>query len=223
MIMWAATGRRYGPCPVVVQPSRACTPEPLYQTYQVSSYGYGITSPVIENGQWYNRPGGGCCNTGCQVTLDGPTTKAQITSITLDGDVLAPSAYVVLDGTDLVRVDGGCWPCCINSGIQDPPQFSVAYTIGLPIPAAVQAAFEHLACETAKACVGSVCALPARLTRLTRQGVDIEVEQIPVDQAGMVLTGIKAVDDVIIAVNPHRLTAAPMVMTPDLPPARRLT
>lgn len=228
MIMYAATGRRYGPCPITVQPSGRCAPAPLYQTFAVP--GGGLATPYISGGSWYNGPyvgdsdSGVCCGSnGCEIALDGPTTKAQITSVTLAGELLSANAYVVMDGHLLVRTDGSCWPCCTNWSSQSPAGFVVAYTIGLTIPAAVQAAFERLACELAKACTGGPCALPQRMTRLTRQGVDIEIEQVPVDERGMTLTGIKDVDDVILAVNPFRLTQAPMVLSPDLPPPRRLT
>lgn len=223
MIMWAATGRRYGKCPLIVQPAGQCSPEPGYLVFPVSGLGGGVYGPVIVDGIWYNRPSGGCCSTWCEVALEGPTTAADITEITVAGEVVDPAAYVVYDGNLLVRTDGQCWPCCINYGQADPPGFVVEYEIGLPIPPAVQGAFERLACEMAKACVGGPCALPQRMTRLTRQGIDIEIEQVPVDERGMTLTGIKDVDDVILAVNPYRLTQAPQVLTPDLPLPRRLT
>lgn len=228
LIMYAATGRRYGPCPITVQPVGQCAPIPLYRTYTVP--GGGLATPYISGGNWYNGPylgdgdgaGGACCTrNGCEVWLDGPVTKSQITNITLGGETLEPAAYTVLDGTALVRTDGACWPCCANTPGQ--ATFTVTYSVGLPIPAAVQAAFERLACETAKACGGGDCALPQRIARLSRQGVDIEIEQVPVDEAGLVLTGIQSVDDVIRAVNPHRLTHAPAVLSLDVPSPRRVT
>ena len=87
MIMYAATGRRYGPCPVVVQPAGQCAPDPLYRTY--AAPGGGLATPFIDGGQWYNGPyagdgdRGACCTTsGCEVALQGPTTKALITAVT---------------------------------------------------------------------------------------------------------------------------------------------
>ena len=221
-IMWAATGRRYGLCTVTVSPARACATEPLYQTYEVGgAFGYGLASPVIDGGTWYNRPAGGCCATGCAAELVGPTSKANIVSVTVDGVLVDADAYLVADGHQLVRVDGQCWPCCPS--FTDPTAFAVTYRQGIAIPPAVQAGFERLACDIAKACVGAPCALPARMTRLTRQGVDIEVEPIPTTERGLILTGIKDVDDIIMADNPGRITAPPMVMTPDIPQPRRWT
>lgn len=229
VIMFAATGRRYGPCPVVVQPAGQCATDPLYRTYRVA--GGGLATPYVAGGNWYNGPyvGDGdsrscCTSSGCEVYLDGPTTKAQITSVTVGGDVVPSGSYVVMDGHILIRTDGSCWPCCTSWTAQNPAGFSVSYTIGLPVPPGVQAAFERLACEMAKACAGGPCALPQRMTRLSRQGVDIEIEQIDPETTGQpLLTGIKDVDDVIRAVNPHALMQAPAVLSPDLPQPRRLT
>lgn len=227
LIMWAATGRRYGPCEVTVQPSPPRRAVPLYQTYELGPGGYALTTPVIDGGQWYNRPYAnddsiGCCTPAhCEVALPGPTTTANIVEVLVDAEVVDPGAYVVMDGYLLVRTDGSCWPVCANSGTH--PTFSVTYRVGLDIPPAVQGAYERLACEMAKACTGGACALPQRMTRLTRQGVEIELEQVDTETPGALLTGIKDVDDIILMVNPHRLTAAPAVMSPDLPAPRRIT
>jgi hypothetical protein len=231
LIMWAATGRRYGPCDTSIQPAGRRCAEPLYRTYELGPYvGGGLLSPVIDGGQWYNRPytngdGGLCCrDMACDVELPGPFTKANITSVIVDGVTLDADAYVVFDGRILTRVDGTCWPCCTNYSHQDPPGFVVNYKIGLDIPAAVQSAFEALACETAKACAGQACALPQQMVRLSRQGVDLEVETVdPTDATGRILTGIKDVDDVIRADNPWGMVAGPQVFSPDLPMGRRLT
>ena len=230
LIMWAATGRQYGLCEITVQPTgRRCNPEPLYQTYGVGS-AHGLLSPVIDGGQWYNRPGyggdgGSCCtDTGCEVELQGPVLKENVLAVTVDGVTLDEAAYVVFDGRLLTRVDGSCWPCCVNYSVQNPAGFTVTYLLGQDIPTGVQYAFERLACETAKACAGQACALPQRMTRLSRQGVDMEVEVVDRDiTPGRLLTGIKEVDDVIVAVNPYGAAAPSAVYSPDMATPRRLT
>lgn len=229
-VMWAATGRRYGACEITVMPPGMWigTPDPdtEYRTYPVGyGWGDGLLSPVIENGLWYNRARNGkgwCCPGACEIPLDGPTTTAQIAEVTVNGDVVDPDAYQVQNGDLLVRIDGGCWPCCNNYG-NPSTGFTVTYSIGLPIPAAVQGAFELLACDVAKACIGGACALPRTITRLTRQGVDLEVAEIPTDPSGLILTGIPRVDDVIRADNPGQLFAPPLVLSPDMPRPRRIT
>lgn len=225
-IMWAATGRQFGLYELTVMPPGlavgAGDPDTEYRVYPVTMWGNDLIAPAIENGQWYNRPRGTCCPGACEVALQGPTATSQIISVHVGGDLVDPDAYAIQDAYLLVRVDGGCWPCCNNYGHPD-TAFTVNYTIGTPIPAAVQTAFERLACEIAKDCAGNACALPRNITRLTRQGVDLEVQEIPTDPGGLILTGLWDVDQIIRAVNPNQLTRPPMVLSPDMPPPRRFT
>ena len=226
MVMWAATGRQYGRCEIVVRPCAREALDPQYRTYPVdwSTLGGG-SGPYTLGGVWYNGPVG--CEESCdcsagtrELVLDGPTTTASITSVTLSGILLAPAAYRVLDGRRLIRIDGSAWPTCDDPSA-DPAPIEVTYLIGLPVPPAVQVAFERLACEFARACSGAPCALPQQLRSLTRQGVELQVEQLPIDTTGPLLTGIREVDLVIRAVNPRGRQARSMVISPDLPaPAR---
>jgi hypothetical protein len=61
------------------------------------------------------------------------------------------------------------------------------------------------------------------VTRLTRQGVDVEMAELPTDPGGLIMTGLPSVDQVIRAVNPNQLAAPPMVLSPDTPRPRRVT
>jgi hypothetical protein len=73
-----------------------------------------------------------------------------------------------------------------------------------------------LACEYAKSLNGGACKLPAKMTRLSRQGVEVEVSSPdPIDGR----TGIREVDDVIAALNPSRRQAPPLLLSPDIPGA----
>jgi hypothetical protein len=231
-VMWAATGRRYGPCEVTILPCNARRELPLYQAFSVvdplgiDSVSGGFAGPVLDDGQWFNRCSvTGCsCRARCEVPLPGPV--AAVVEVTVEGDVVTPSAYQVqadsTGGELLVRVDGDCWPTCQIYGTEI-PGFTVTYTRGLAIPAAVQSGFEVLACEYAKACTGAACALPPRLQSLTRQGVEVTVAEIPTEPGGLIRTGIKVVDDIIQAVNPYGLAAAAEVLSPDQPRFRTIT
>lgn len=223
--MWAATARRYGQCDVVVQPC----PRPAllreYQTYPVDHPDYGAA--YIHQGVWRNSCSGsdedsGCCS-GCEIELDGPTSTAGITEVTVAGVVVPPASYEVMDGYILVRTDGVCWPTCVNYSTQNPTAFQVEYKKGEPIPARVQKAVERLACEYAKACAGSACALPGRLRSLTRQGVEVTMEELSTEDPGRIRTGIREVDMIIALENPHGRTQRPIVLTPDMPLPRMLT
>lgn len=225
--MWAATGRRYGLCELTVMPCNPPMREPLYQVFPVEydtfgdGSGHGMYPYLGGSGEWRNAGcGAGCtCKARCEVALDGPVNS--VSAVAVDGVAVAPSAYRVEDRRLLVRIDGQCWPSCVEQGTAV-PGFTVTYLRGDPIPPAVQAAAELLACEYAKACVGGDCALPERLTSLTRQGISVEVAQDN-DDVFTGLTGIPQVDRVIADENPGKLHSRPQVLSPDLVPARVVT
>lgn len=216
-LMWAATGRRYGPCEVTVQPCNPRPREPLYQVYPVIWDWVGTA--VLDGGRWYNRCRRTCCDDWCSVALAGPTTTDGVVSVAVAGDVIPPAAYVIMNRYLLVRVDGECWPTCTSARRQSPPDFEVTYLRGLPVPPAVQAAVNTLACEYAKACTGADCRLPTNLSRLSRQGVEVTMAETP-EYGDMIRTGIPEVDAVIAADNPGRRTSPPLILSPDTPPAR---
>lgn len=219
-IVWAGTGRRYGQCEVTVEPCAPVADEPLYATYPVTGSPWSV---YVESGQWHNtcQPSACSCTGRCEVALEGPTSTADITSVTVAGVLVDPSAYVVYDGYLLTRVDGQCWPTCRD--YSDPgTAFTVVYLRGEPIPAHVQQVVNRLACELAKACTGGECALPARVRSLTRQGVDVEFGDL-VDPAGRFSTGVADVDRVLAAENPNGLAQRPSVLSPDVPLPRWVT
>lgn len=224
--MWAATGRRYGLCEVTVMPDVRRPKLPLYRTYPLIGGRYGqypYLGPVSVVAGSVPNPspvGSSCCSGLCEVALDGPV--ASIVEVRIDGVVVDPGTYQVHDHQLLVRLGGECWPTHRGYGAEI-PRFEVTYMIGKRIPPAVQAAAETLTCEYAKACQGDdACALPPHLTRLSRQGVEVTVEEFN-SEHGHLRTGIRAIDDVLDADNPYGLTQAPTVLSPDAPNARTIT
>lgn len=231
--MWAATGRRYGPCEITVLPCRPDRVEPLYQVFPHvpgggydpfgASYGGG---PVLRAGTWSNSCAGGCsCRNRCDVTLPGPV--ASVLEVLVDGAAVDPSAYRVYDRETLSRTDGDCWPSCQTYG--EIPGFEVTYERGDEIPPPVLYATGILWCEYAKACAGDLdCALPANLRSLTRQGVEASVGPSDNQLAapnGQIRTGIKLVDDIIAADNPFSQTSRPenSIWSPDMDTFRQIT
>lgn len=227
-VIWAATGRRYGLCEVTVLPCNPPAAEPLYQTFPIgvySPFGLGdqpVTVPVLAAGTWHNLAcGGGCrCQAACEVPLPGPVHD--VVEVLVDGEEVAPSAYEIHDGYLLVRTDGECWPSCQIFG-QEIPDFEATYHRGDPIPTPIDRAAALLACEYAKACAGKACGLPSRMKRLTRQGVEVEVADVPKDGKGRIRTGLRWVDDALDADNPYGLAERPTVMSIDLPEPRMVT
>lgn len=201
MVMWAATGRRYGPCENVVRPcgnDRKCATEGGYYFYN------GWMRPYILDGTWRNCAcNGGCdCRPDCQVKLAGPV--ASVTEVMVDGIVIAPSSWRVDDNQWLVRTDGECWPRCQDYNVDVPEEgtFQVTYLRGDPIPVSVLDAAATLACEFAKSCSGQACRLPSRMQALTRQGVSVSFMDVDM-LLKRGLTGIVEIDQVIMADNPY--------------------
>lgn len=221
MVMWAATGRRFGLCTHIVRPcGRTCQQEGVYGYY----WSEGTWMPYIYNGAWRNCWCGAngtswcTCRRDCQVYLPGPVHS--VLSVTIGATVVDPATYRVDNGTWLVRTHNNstddCWPLQqnfnLNAGADD--TFVVSYRKGLVVPNAVLAAAGELACEYAKACLGAQCRLPSRATSIARQGVSISM--VDVDtllERG--LTGITTVDQVIRAVNPYGLTHRARVLSLD--------
>ena len=198
-----------------------------YQTWPVAPGlgGLGVPGgPFLFAGQWFNSGcATACCgNSACAVVLRGPV--ASVDEVLVDGEVVPASAYRV-DVTGgaylLVRVDGACWPVCqrMDREPDEDGTFEVTYGMGVPLPLALQVATALLACEYVKALTPSeagACRLPAKMTRLSRQGVEVELEA-PAPADGK--TGIREVDDVVATLNPGRRQRPPVLLSPDLPEA----
>jgi hypothetical protein len=221
--LWAATGRQFGVCPLTVRPSQAHRGERAYQTYEVvpgSQAGLGVAGgPFLFDGRWFNQGcASACCGQrACAIVLRGPVVS--VDEVVVGAETVPPSAYRVdvTNGTYLlVRLDGECWPTCQNftAAPGEDGSFEVTYGVGRELPLMLQVAAALLACEYAKSLTGGVCALPAKMTRLTRQGVELEVASPDPDDGK---TGIKVVDDVISSLNPSRRQRPPVLISPDLP------
>lgn len=228
-ILWAATGRMFGLCEKTVRPcGRWC------QQKDVAGWTWnaGFWTPYISAGVWRNcwcgcGAGPGCCSCApsCQVYIPGPV--ASITQVIQHGVVVDPSAYRLDDNKWLVRTDGECWIECQNydedSGLGGAENtLQVTYMQGLPIPDALLVAAGNLACEFAKACQNLDCRLPARLSTVARQGVQLTFQNVD-DLVRYGLTGLPEVDQVIVALNPYGIKSRMRVISPDLPVVRETT
>lgn len=221
--LWGATGRRFGVCPVTVRPGgQRFLAAPAYAAFPVWPGQEPIVAgPYLFGGTWFNAPAGcssACCGTsGCAVVLRGPV--ATVERVEIDGEEIPASDYRV-DVTGgawlLVRTGGGCWPGCQNMAADEGEDgtFVVEYGAGRALPAMLKIATAALACEYAKSLTGGACSLPAKMTRLSRQGVEVEVAPPDPDNGR---TGIKLVDDVIQTLNPSGRQRPPVVLSPDQP------
>lgn len=231
LVLWAATGRRFGLCSVTTRPcGRYCSGADggIYGYYW---NGEGFFVPYLFNGEWRNCWCGfglGCmtCQPDCQVYLDGPVNS--IVNVIQNGSVVDPSTYRVDNGTWLVRThdasDDDCWILRqdFNKGITADQTLQVSYLKGTPVPPALVRAGGELACEWAKACVGAACRLPQRVTSISRQGVTVSLADVDALLMNN-LTGLPSVDNVIHAFNPYHIQSRMQVVSPDIPIGRRTT
>lgn len=194
-LLWNWTNRVFGVCEAVVRPCGATCSEEFtnWSTYWGRGPGWDpafpgggprggmVFYPVLVAGRWFNIVCG--CVGFCQCTPAGPTVLSlpgpvqSVTEVRIDGAALPPDAYRVERKRWLIRLDGGTWPTCQNM-LADPAAdlntFEVTYQRGIPVPIGGQVAVGRLACELALASCGSEqCALPERMTTITRQGVTV--------------------------------------------------
>lgn len=243
-LLYALTGNRFGPsCPVMVRPCRKSCAEGYGQYFNQGQYlgaGFQFTGPFVPymaGGRMYNASMCGCtsdCHCGpelCQVFLPGPVYD--IVAVDIDGDVVAPGTYGILDGRYLVRssatpedAEGGtCWPSCQDMSLApgSPNTFTVTYRTGIPLPALGVAALSELAAHYIRGCEGCGCGVSANknLSRLSRQGVELQfIDPQQVLEDGR--TGIPIADQFIHAYNPGKLPGAMRVLSPDAPKRPRI-
>lgn len=225
-VLWALSGRRWGPCPVTVRPCMKRTLISLGLAIDWPGQ-TGQYVPYTIGGRWYNANvcacSGDCsCTEICEVHLTGPVHD--ITSVKLDGAVVDPNDYRVDAGGKLIRLNGGCWPSCQNMSLAgtEVGTFEIVYSIGLPLNEVAIAAVSELTGELIKACLPDVeCKLPRRVTQINRAGM---VAQFIDPQTFLKdgRTGLYLVDLWLESVNPKSLPSPSRVMSPDAKPPRQL-
>jgi len=101
-------------------------------------------------------------------------------------------------------------------------EVEITYTYGTPAPAAGRMAARTLAEQFAMLWGGQEdkCALPDRVTNVTRQGVSWVLLDNQ-DFIAELRTGIYSVDLFLKTVNPHKATRPAKVFSPDVPRGRR--
>ena len=219
-ILWALSGRRWGPCPVTVRPCRRSCLDggPLLVRWGATA---GPWIPYMDaGGKWRNASVCGCksdCSCGelCEVYLPGPVYD--VPEVNEGGQILAPGLEYRLDAPGrLVRLGGGCWPSCqdMAAPVGAPNTLAVTYRWGLPLDEAAIAAVSELTCHLLKGCgSGCGCNSTTNVTRLQRQGVEIESDPTVIYAEGR--TGLPIVDAWLMAVNPYKLDSPSRVYSPD--------
>lgn len=224
-ILWQATGRRFGNCPVKLRPCRRdCANEwpqdVIWLDGVLGSYTWGWPFPSLVNGVWLNLACGLCagdcsCSTTSEVILE---ERMSIQSIEIDGVTLPPSGYVLYDGQRLVKAVGE-WPLCQDWHVTGGPgSWAVNATVGTPVSELGQMAVGELAAEIAKHCSGLACSLSPFTQKVTRQGVTME--RVDFKQIVDDLSGLYLVAQFVHTYNPNRIRDRARAYSPDVPTSR---
>lgn len=192
------------------------------------------TWPALIDGQIYNI---GCCGGLCELqTVTLPAPVGSISKVVIDGEILDPSAYRVVQHRRLARLDGVSWPCSQDytreSGAyvdEDPPipndgsrdgTWQIEYAMSSEPDAAARFAASVFACEIAKGqCGADDCVLPQRLKEITRDGVSMAFADSLdfLESVKPPRVGITEVDIWLRSVNPFGLQRRSKVRRADAP------
>ena len=233
--LWNLSGRIFGLCDVELRPCRSdCGSVPESTFWGRGPYAglgwigrVGPWTPVLIAGEWFNLYCGTCAG-ACSCGLDSartlvlPGPVAQVEEVLIDGVPLTPSAYRLDYGRRMLRTDGESWPTCQDLNAPDTAEgtFVVRYKRGIPVPLGGQAAAGFLAIELAKgACGDDDCALPDYVQSLTRQGLQVSLEDVGGTSASKP-TGVAFVDNWLASVNKPR--AYSTVRSVDVPKRPRI-
>lgn len=195
-VLFARSGYKYpGVCQGVERPcSRRAGDAGLPPPWWRESWGWC---------RWGRRPGDpcGCGGRGREYVPIGQPVQS-VDLVLIDGEVLDPSSYVLLDGRTLRRIDGESWPCCQDLDLPDTEigTWAVYTTYGRPIPKGGDLAAQLYACQLAK-CGSEGCELPERVQSIVRQGVSADF--VDIDQlVSLGTTSIPFVEEWLKSVNP---------------------
>lgn len=199
-VMWALSGRMYGPVQTTTE---------AYDTRSTLAMGAQVY-PLFLNGNPYNVSG--CADCPCAVCGVFHRTRLRgypvqyISKVWVNGELLDPVAYVLLDYSVLgLKTISACNARCIT----------VEYAFGAGIPPGGKNAVVKLASELLLSGMGAPCALPERVTSITRQGMSFTLLD-PQDFLEHGRTGIYEIDLMLKAVNPAGALKRPRVFSPDL-------
>ena len=221
-VLYELSGRQFsGLCERTVRP---CVPG--CGCWPTREWAWGAWDPWYG---WWAGPGlavggtgRGCCGCLSEVKLAGYPVRA-VTEVLIDGVAIDPANYRLDQNKYLVYLDDAdgkpqFWPACQNLARDDTEQgtFAVSYQYGDDVPEIGLLAAAQMACQLALAASGGECALPAGTTRVTRQGITVELERLK-----SVLNQLILVQEFLQTYNPNGLGRRAAVWSPDIAPFGR--
>lgn len=220
-LLWAMSGRKYNGTKTVTERYVS-----VYDPYLRAGASVLTYSPTLIEGEVRNLRIGGSGLYGDDDYLgDGTSSNTRIrlrgrkvvkihTIRDIDGNVIDPTQYYLVEHSTVLATSGATWT---------PSNVEITYTYGTPPPLAGKNAARMLATELIKLYENDdSCALPQRVTSVSRQGVSYTI----LDNQDFIAegrTGLYAVDLFLKTANPDNARARARVFTPDVPKARRIT
>lgn len=220
-LLWAMSGRKYTGITTVTE--RYVSAFDPYLRTGASALTY---SPTLIDGEVKNIRVGGSGPYGDDDYLgDGTSASTRLrlrgrkvikihTVRDIDGTIIDPTKYYLVEHSTLLASPGANWT---------PSNIEVTYSYGTEPPLAGKAAARILAIELIKLYEGDdSCALPQRVTSVSRQGVSYTI----LDNQDFIAegrTGLYAVDLFLKTTNPDNARSRSKVFSPDVPKARRIT
>ena len=219
-LLWAMSGRKFSGSTTVTE-RYVATYDP-YLRLGMSSINYW---PTLVDGEIQNMAMGGFGRYSDHDYLgDGTSSHTTIklrgrkvikvhTLRDYDGNIISPDKYYLVNHSTILAAPGANWT---------PSNVEVTYTYGSPPPITGKSAARILATELVKLYENDdSCALPQRVTSISRQGVSYTVldNQDFIDE---LKTGLYAVDLFLKTANPDKARARTRVFSPDVPKARRI-
>jgi hypothetical protein len=206
-LMWALSGRKYTGATTVTE--RYVRFAPLINTRLIQEA--AIINSRINKALAVVEP---WVSSETRIRLRGQPVTEIVAIRNVDGGIVSPDSYFLVDYSTVQFSEGA---------LIVPADIEVTYSYGANPPTLGKMAARRVAIEFVKLWEGdSDCALPQRITSVSRQGVTYTVLDSQ-DFLEEMRLGIYEVDLFLKTVNPNRAQRRSKVFSPDIPKARRYT
>ena len=215
-ILWAFSGRKYNGTTTVTERYITSINALRFQGGSAKNF-----FPHMVSGNVYNVPTEDWNDSAYEsdgtsslsrIRLRGkPVQEVHLVRSMYSGTIVEPDLYYVAEHSKLVAYRGIPWP---------PGNLEVTYTYGIKPPTAGRMAAKEFAIQLIKLWEGDDCALPDRVTSISRQGVSYTILDNQ-DFLENMRTGIYTIDIFLKSANPSKALMPSKVFSPDVPRARR--
>lgn len=206
-LMWALSGRKYSGIATVTE--RYVRFAPLINTRLIQEA--AIINSRVNKALAIVEP---WVSAETRIRLRGQPVQEIVTVRNINGGIVNPSSYYIVDHSTIQFSEGA---------LIVPADIEISYTYGAQAPTLGKMAARRVAIEFIKLWEGlDDCALPSRVSQVTRQGVTYTVLDSQ-DFLQEMRLGIYEIDLFLKTVNPHKANKRSKVFSPDIPKARRYT